>query len=191
MHKRFVSFIRPDLLSWAILSHMSQQSLATLSGGWFSRWIQSLKVSIANWERICQFHLWMQHLVNVCFNLNTTYKMVYTCFLDRVFIPAAIITFFIDSYHTINQSINQSITSFYATLSYLYSRANVILKCNSSLYFHTRNHLWFKLKFSTWPWNGLTLKTARLHWPQTSWRFSTPAWRLGKRVRKYSVCMRI
>ena len=161
MHKRFVSFIRPDLLSWAILSHMSQQSLATLSGGWFSRWIQSLKVSIANWERICQVHLWMQHLVNVCFNLNTTYKKMYTCFLNRVFIPAAIMTFFIDSYHTTNQSI----TSFYATLSYLYSRANVILKCNSSLYFYTRNHLWFKLKFSTWPWNGLTLKTARLHWP--------------------------
>lgn len=187
MHKRFVSFIRPDLLSWAILSHMSQQSLATLSGVWFSRWIQSLKVSIANWERICQVHLWMQHLVNVCFNLNTTYKKMYTCFLNRVFIPAAIMTFFIDSYHTTNQSI----TSFYGTPSYLYSRANVIPKCNSSLYFCTRNHLWFKLKSSTWPWNGSTLKTARLHRPQTPWRFSTPAWRLGKRVRKYSVCMRI
>ena len=50
---------------------------------------------------------------------------------------------FVDSHHTINhnQSINQSITSFYATLSYLYSRANVTLKCNSSLFFYTRNQL--------------------------------------------------
>ena len=49
-------------------------------------------------------------LVNACFHPNTSYKKMHTCFLNGVFIPAAIITFFIDSYHMHNrsQSINQS-----------------------------------------------------------------------------------
>ena len=122
MHKRFVSLISPDLLSWAILSHMFQQSLAMLSGGWFSRWIQNLKMSIANWGRICQVHL---------FNLNTSHKKMYTCFLNGVFIPAAIITFF-HRFRPHNQS------QVFTKLSYkiLSGRANVILKCNSSLHCH-------------------------------------------------------
>ena len=115
-------------------------------------------------ERTCQVHL---------FNLNTSYKKMYTCFLNGVFIPAAIITFFIDSDHTINhnQSINQSITSFYATLLYLYGRANVILKCNSSLHCHkngcSEKNMTCKLK--------LQRKGNRLFLPKddTPWRHVT------------------
>lgn len=39
-------FIKPDLFSWAILSDVFKQSLAMLSGGWFSRWIQNLRIFV-------------------------------------------------------------------------------------------------------------------------------------------------
>ena len=79
VHKRFILFIRPDLFSSAILSDMFKQSLVMLSGSWFSRWFQNLKISIV----ICKLrdNLPSSFLdatfVERFLNLNTSYKNVY------------------------------------------------------------------------------------------------------------------
>ena len=79
VHKRFILFIRPDLFSSAILSDMLKQSLVMLSGSWFSRWIQNLKISIV----ICKLRDNLpSSFLDVTFverflNLNTSYKNVY------------------------------------------------------------------------------------------------------------------
>ena len=77
--KRFILCIRPDLFSSAILSDMFKQSLAMLSGGDFQGESKIWKCSLlfVNLEIIYQVHFSMQHSVNVCLNLNTSYKNVY------------------------------------------------------------------------------------------------------------------
>ena len=76
VQKRFILFIRSDLFSLAISVDMFKQSVAIIVRGLiFKTWKCSLL--FVNWERICQVHFSMQHSVNVCLDLNTSYKNVY------------------------------------------------------------------------------------------------------------------
>ena len=79
VQKRFMLFIRSDLFFSAISFDMFKQSVAILWGGWFSRWIQNLKMFIV----ICKLRENLPSsfldatFVERFLNLNTSYKNVY------------------------------------------------------------------------------------------------------------------